>query len=304
MTLKQTEKINMYLGLDPFLDKTINTWQIVGIIPTIVSKFKSKLLLLDADATLQKELTLGYALNKRNKRISMANAAYRIKNGLQTFASETENEILYMKVNLSLTSLIEGSAISSRSRCQMIHDEAALVIDQLGPYAVLESDLIELQEKIEMFNEIISDPKSIKGLRKATNERIRQRIKEIDVILKTKMDKAAAILSNTAPEWVENYFTERRIYRLKTSFTEIIATFKNKETGKAVEGVTLTGTGDKGGEFLVLSSSNGIADKKQISPEIYNLSWEIPGFESGGMNQVKVSPGEKERLTIELIPNA
>ena len=42
--------------------------------------------------------------------------------------------------------------------------------------------------------------------------------------------------------------------------------------------------------------------KKQISAEVYDLSWEIPVFESGSMKDVKVSPGEKEEIEIELIP--
>ncbi|MEP7168946.1 MAG: hypothetical protein ABI855_06200 [Bacteroidota bacterium] len=302
MTLGQTEKINMYLGLDPYLDTTINIWQGVGIFPSIVSKYKLKLAALQADQSLQTELTTGYALDKQRKRIAMATAAYRIKSGLQAFASETDDDILYFKINLSLTALIEGAATRSKSRCEMIHDQAALVIANLGPYAVVAADLIDLQEKITAFNDIISNPKSIKGQRKAVNERIRQTIKDIDTILKRKMDKAAAILNNTAPEWVQDYFTERRIYRLKTQFTEIVATFKNKETGHEVAGVLLKAKGNKGAEFEIVSSSNGVADKKQASPEIYDLTWEIPGFESGEMKQVKVSPGEKEKLVIELIP--
>jgi hypothetical protein len=291
MTATQTEKINMYLGLNPFLDSTEIKWQTLGIFPSIVSKFKLKLLSLQSDETLQAELTTGYAKNKLKKRSDMAEAADRIKSSLQIFAEINENVIIYNKVDFSKTALMEGSAIRSKSRCQLIHDQAALVIEELGPFGVVASDLVELQEKIAAFNAIISDPKSIKGQRKVVNARIRQGIKDIDKILNRQMDKGAAVLSNTASEWVEDYFSVRKIYKHKTQFTEIIATFKNKETGLAVEGVTLKGTGNNGGEFLALSSSNGTADKKQISPEIYNLTWEMPGYESGEMKQVKVSAG-------------
>jgi hypothetical protein len=302
MTATQTEKINMYLGLNPFLDSTEIKWQTLGIFPSIVSKFKLKLLSLQSDETLQAELTTGYAKNKLKKRSDMAEAADRIKSSLQIFAEINENVIIYNKVDFSKTALMEGSAIRSKSRCQLIHDQAALVIEELGPFGVVASDLVELQEKIAAFNAIISDPKSIKGQRKVVNARIRQGIKDIDKILNRQMDKGAAVLSNTASEWVEDYFSVRKIYKHKTQFTEIIATFKNKETGLAVEGVTLKGTGNNGGEFLALSSSNGTADKKQISPEIYNLTWEMPGYESGEMKQVKVSAGEKEKVVIELVP--
>ncbi|MEP7170746.1 MAG: hypothetical protein ABI855_15360 [Bacteroidota bacterium] len=95
MTASQTEKINMYLGLNPYLDKTENIWETVGIFPTIVSKFKLKLAGLQADETLQTELTTGYAINKLNKRVDMTTTAYRIKSGLQTYFSEIEDDIAY-----------------------------------------------------------------------------------------------------------------------------------------------------------------------------------------------------------------
>ncbi|MBK7855278.1 MAG: carboxypeptidase regulatory-like domain-containing protein [Bacteroidetes bacterium] len=55
-------------------------------------------------------------------------------------------------------------------------------------------------------------------------------------------------------------------------------------------------------EYSVLSNSNGIADAKQITPEVYDLEFELPGFEKVLKSNIDMSPGEKEEITIEMVP--
>jgi hypothetical protein len=302
MNAKIKSKTDMYLGLLLFLNGTINTWEILQIFQAIFDDFEEKLSKLQTDHALAEELINGYAQEKRNKRTAMALDADRIKNAVQAYASDNEMDVLFMSVNLPLSSLMEGRSLRSKNKCQMIHNKALAVVGQLGPYGVVAGDLTGLQLKISAYNAICSSPKHVKGQRKVLNSGIRKECKAIDKLLKSRMDKAAKSLINTAPEWVENYLAERRVYDPKTTHTEIIAEFKNKATGTVVEGVLLKAKGSKGAEFEIYSAENGVADK-QINPEIYNLTWEIPGFESGEMKQVKVSPGEKEKLVIELIPS-
>lgn len=302
MTKKQTAKTNMYLGLEMYLNGRMNIWQVLALFVTLVTNFKNKVVNLQALQAKQEELLTGYAMQKRNARIAMAETAFRIKCALQTFASDQNNEILYMKVNWSLSDLIEGSSLASRNRCQVIYDQAIPVVDDLGPYAVTQDELEGLLRQIEAYNSIISGSKNVIGQRKQITKDIATAIREIDTLLKTKMDKLVANWKSSSPNFYDTYFIERKIYEAKTNFTEIVATFKNKTTGHEVEGVLFKGIGNKGGFFEAVSSINGVADKKQISPETYQLQWEIPGFESGSMSQVKVSPGEKEQLVIELVP--
>jgi len=291
----------MYLGLLLYLNGTMNIWQVLEMFVTIFNSFKGKLLTLQEKQALQEALITGYAMQKRTARVAMAEYAFRIKCALQTYASDIENEVIYMKVNWSLSDLIEGASVTSKNRCQVIYDQTLAVIEFMGPYAVIQSDLVELLLKINTYNAILSNSKNIIGQRKQVTKDIKTIIQQIDKILKTKMDKLVSNWKSSEKNFFDTYFIERKIYDPKTSFTEITATFKNKATGHEVEGVLLKGTGSKGGEFEIISSSTGKAEK-QISPEIYNLTWEIPGFQSGSKSQVKVSPGEKEKLEIELIP--
>lgn len=302
MTKKQTAKTNMYLGLMLYLNGTMNIWQVLAMFETIFNNFKDKLSNLQKMQAQQETILTGYAMQKRDARIAMAESAFIIKGALQTFASDTNNNIIYMNVNWSLSDLIDCASLTSKDRCQVIHDQALAVINDLASYAVVQADLDSLLTKILAYNTIISGSKKVIGVRKQITKDIKKEIQDIDKLLKTKMDKLVANWKSSEPNFYNTYFVERKIYEAKTNFTEIIAMFKNKTTGHEVEGVLFKGIGNKGGSFEVVSSTTGVADKKQISPETYNLQWEIPGFESGSMNKVKVSPGEKEQLVIELVP--
>lgn len=117
MTKKQSAKTNMYLGLMLYLNGTMNIWQVLAMFNNLVIGFRSKVTDLQRMQTLQEELLTGYAMQKRNARITMAETAFRIKCSLQTYASEINDDVIYMKVNWSLSDLIEGASVTSRNRC-------------------------------------------------------------------------------------------------------------------------------------------------------------------------------------------
>ena len=261
MTKTQTSKTNMYLGMLIYLSGTMSIWTLLTVFANAVTGFKAKVLTLQAKQALQEELLSGYARDKRNKRIAMVESAYRIKGALQGFASDTNNIILFDKINWSFSKLIEGSSIRSKNFCQTVHDKAVIELANLAPYQVTAADLDKLQTLISAYNDIISNPKKVLGERKQLTEDIQQLIVDIDGILKTKMDKLVANFMVSAPDFYNTYFKERKIYNGKTNFTEVVALFKNKETGHTLEGVVLKATGDKGAAFEILSNASGVADR-------------------------------------------
>lgn len=115
------------------------------------------------------------------------------------------------------------------------------------------------------------------------------------------MDKLMEHFKISSPDFYAQYFNDRKIYDAKTNYTEIRATIINKLTGLKLEGVKMTVDGDEH-DYEIISNTQGVADAKQIHPELYNLKFELPGFESVDVKNVDMSPGEKEELVIELIP--
>lgn len=291
----------MYLAVQLVVESKSVIWSVLLSFASAFAGYKVKLGMLTDAEKEQEEINKGYAQEKREKRIGMAEEANRIRSGVQAYAMDTEDLVLYERVNYAMSELLGGSSNRSRTRCQIIHDEANGVIGSLGDYGITAADITALQTAIDDFAAIISNPKDHIAARKMVTEKIVKLIREIDLILKKKMDKLMEHFRESAPDFYVQYFNDRKIYDAKTNFTEIRATIINKSTGMKLEGVKMMLDG-KDHDYEFLSNYNGIADAKQIHPEVYDLKFELPGFEVAEVKNVDMSPGEKELITVELKP--
>ncbi|MBK7854874.1 MAG: hypothetical protein IPJ79_08190 [Bacteroidetes bacterium] len=149
MTSTQKAKTNMYLGLLLFLNGTLNIWQVLAAFVTAFDEFKLKLQELQGQQARQEEITKGYAVQKRNALMKMADLAYKMKGALQAFAAATGNDILFGKINWSFTDLIEGASTVKKNRSQVILNFGKEEVGNLAAYSVTEADLEALEEAIE-----------------------------------------------------------------------------------------------------------------------------------------------------------
>lgn len=301
MNKRQNAKLNMYQSVKLVMDANQLIWQVLIAMVAAFTGFTGKLAALIVAAREQEENIKGYSEQKRLRRITMAEKANEIRSAIQAFAVETGNMVLFEKVNYSLTELLSGSGNRSRSRSQIIHEEAQEHETALADYGVTPEEIAELAEAIESFATIIAQPKEYIAKKKYYTELISSLIKDIDGILKNKMDKLMENFRLTAPQFYKEYFNNRIIFDAKTNYTEIRATILNEVTGEKLEGVKMVVDGPEH-DYEFLSNYNGIADAKQIHPEIYDLKFELPGFEVTEVKNVDMSPGEKELITVKLKP--
>ncbi len=249
----------------------------------------------------QADIIAGYVKDKRQKRQAMCESSFTIKSALQAYASDTGNVILFNLVNYALSELMSGSANRSLTRCKNIRALAIANAAALLNYGVTDAMLVDNGEAIDAFETVIANPKYRLAARKAATKDIKDAIKDVDAVIKDKLDKLMENFRLSAPDFYAQYFNDRKIYDAKTNFTEIVVLLLNKNTGAKLEGVAMKAKGVTK-EYYVLWNSNGVADAKQITPEIYGLEFELPGFEKATKANVEISPGEKEEITIEMVP--
>jgi hypothetical protein len=292
----------MYLSVLAILLLNSTIYQAILAMVNGTTLLKTLTDLLAAAIDRQRQLITGYAQEKRNKRIAMIQLAMKVKGGVQAYAEDNSLPVLFDSVDFEESILLSGRAIYSRSACQTIHSEAAGIIANLADYGIVAQDLIDLQVLITAFAGVISMPKAKKAELVTATEEIVTIMKKIDTLLKKKLDKQMLIFKNdpaTSQFW-NDYDNSRAINDPKTSFTEIKALILNSETNQPMSNVKMIASGEHN-TFEEISNDAGIADKKQISPEITNLLFEIPGFESYSTT-VDPNPGEKEVLTIKMKP--
>ncbi|HNU34662.1 MAG TPA: carboxypeptidase-like regulatory domain-containing protein [Bacteroidia bacterium] len=301
MTKRQNAKLNMYLAVLLVLNSNSIIWNVLAVFVTAFDSFKLKLQTLQRAVQRQADLIAGYAKDKRLKREAMAEQGFAIKSAIQAYAADTDNVILFDAVNYALSELMSGAANRSVTRCKNIRDLADVNKTALVAYGVTNEMLADYGKAIDDFEEVIANPRDQIGARKAATKDIKDGIAAVDAVLKDKLDKLMENFRLSAPEFYAQYYNDRKIFDAKTNYTEIRVLLLNKETGAKLEGVVMKAKGETK-EYSVLSNSNGIADAKQITPEVYDLEFELPGFEKVLKSNIDMSPGEKEEITIEMVP--
>ncbi|MEP7171389.1 MAG: hypothetical protein ABI855_18615, partial [Bacteroidota bacterium] len=84
---------------------------------------------------------------------------------------------------------------------------------------------------------------------------------------------------------------------------ELRIIFRDKNTNHILEGVKVIATGEEH-NYELFSNASGVADEKQIKPEIYDLEFELPGYEKAILENERVKLGTKLVLEVELTPRS
>jgi hypothetical protein len=115
------------------------------------------------------------------------------------------------------------------------------------------------------------------------------------------MKKGAAQFKDSAPEFFARLTDSFELKGLPTQRTDIDFIIKEKSSGAALPGVKVTAVPVKNPQTILNQFSNieGAADYTQISPEMYNVTFELPDHETV-TKVVEAERGKKVELTIEM----
>lgn len=302
MNARQNSKNSMYQSVLSVLTQNQSVYAAVTALVAAVDKYSTFFQALQVLIEQQRQIILGYAADKRNKRISMVYLAIKAKGAVQAYATESDNPILFEAVDFEEAKMMIERASYARAHAQLIHQNAIAAIDALNDYGLSPDDLTALQAAINAFALVASMPKSKKAELKTITKQLSEQFAKIDNILRNQLDRNMLIYksSPTASGFWLLYHNARKIYNPAYHITQVQATIFNSDTNQPMPNVKMIIT--QGTEtFEEISNDKGIAAKKQMHPELTQLSFEIPGFQPVS-STVSLSPGEKEEVIIKMKP--
>ena len=300
MNKTQIAKQNRNKGLELIIDENSLVWSGTPAFKDIYDmEFKPCVTDIDQAHERQKAAITGIAVDKRNKKSAMVEESLRVAGAGKAYAQAINDQTLFNKLDYSESELFGTGSVSSRNRCQIILDQATAVAASLIPYGI--TSLVPLTDKIAAFNLFISAPKNARALVKTATQDLITLTKKADLLLKRKLTPLMELFRVSAPQFYSDYHNNLTIDNIKTIFTELRITFRDKDTQQVLEGVKAVAKGDEN-EYELISNSNGIADEKQIKPEIYDLTFELPGYQKMELDNKRVKLGQKLELEVELVP--
>ncbi len=304
MNKNQDSKLQAWILLRILCNANNLIWQVLAAFVTAFNLFSDRLDTLIANATLQQELLNGYARQKQQSKFNMAKLANSIRSKIQAYAATIDDgDVLYTKVNYTISKLMTMSAPKSLAACKIIYKYADENRNALLPFGVIDADIDILNDLITTFTQQMVMPRQAIDQLKGLTARIKEDVSYIETIINKRLSKLMINFQDSAPIFYTDFFNCKRPMPYATSHTEFDIITKNKANGEVLNGVSVTAVGATK-TYTGKTVIQGQLDLKKISPELYDLIFEIPGYLPLTLSEQKASPGKHIQIVVELVPES
>jgi hypothetical protein len=154
----------------------------------------------------------GYAAEKKGRKTNLAEAAWFACCGLQSLASQTDNNKLAAQVKFARSAFFRGRENIFVNRCKFIAtlggENAALLSEK---YNVKPADLAALNEAITAFEAVQGKPRNGKAAQASATAELKRLFAELDKTLNEQLDPLIEKFKKTNTAFYNEYRTARSI---------------------------------------------------------------------------------------------
>lgn len=211
----------MVKGIIQLCDEYPAVVALVVAFQTALNALKAKVLEIEETALLGSLSIAGITDEKKSFKEIVCQLTIDIAGMIYAYAVETANSTLKQEVKLTLSSLKRKSDTELALICQSIHDRALEFKAQLNDYGVTNDMTTALQTAITDYAAASPKPRTAIGKRKTRKEMLKQQFKDLDEILKERMDNLMGKFRTSNAEFYESYFNLREVPDPHTTTTQL-----------------------------------------------------------------------------------
>ena len=300
MKSSQENKLSMYYAVQKICGVNNSVWK--GL-PAFVSAFASletNIGKIENALGIQVKNITGVTEDKGFIEDAMIEKTLQVSSAVFAYANDINDLALKGKVDLCKTDLNRLRDSISAQRCQLVHDEANVIVGSLGNYGITAADLSNLQAKVDAFGAMLASPRTAITERKGATNEIVKLLAKTDVVLKNKMDKLMEKFKVNNPEFYRLFFNARIIVELGSRTTSLNGKIKNENDDKSVENanVELVLNEGKPNERVetAVTDKNGEFGFETIPAGEHKLKVSKGGFEPTEVDNVKVKSGKSNKV--------
>ena len=211
MTAKDEAKLSMYRTVILFCNNNLSTINVNAAFLAVLALITTKVSTLLTNETAARKQTKGVAQDKGTQRATLCLNAFDIASIVFAYATEINNLTLQQAVKFSITDLEKTKDDLLAPTCNNIKKAASDNLAALAGYGIVAATLTTFQTNIDAYSGSVPKPRLAKTAKTTSNKNVKTTFKEIDAILKTRMDKLAPTFRTTAPNFLTEYKEARKI---------------------------------------------------------------------------------------------
>jgi hypothetical protein len=220
MRAKQENKLSMYYAVQKVCKANNLVWNGLPAFVTAFGDYETNIGKIEDALGAQEKNITGVSQDKDAIEDSMIDKALEVANAVFAYASDKGDFTLKGKVDFSRSDLKQVRDSFAMQRCQIIKDEATLIVAALASYGVTANDLKTLQTRIDAFGGILAAPRTAITERKGATDEIGKLLRKVDGILTNKLDKLVEKFKVPSPEFYRLFFDARKIVNIGTRHEE------------------------------------------------------------------------------------
>ncbi len=290
----------MVKGIILFCDEFPSVVSQVTAFQNAVTALKAKVAEIEETAELSSLSLAGITADKKNFKETVCQLTVDIAGMISAYAVETSNSTLKQEVNLTISRLKRKSDTELVLICQAVHDRAVEFKAELGDYGVTNDMTAELQTAITNYADASPKPRTAIGKRKTRKEIIKQLFRELDEILKDRMDALMGKFRTSKPEFYQTYFNLREIPDPSTTTTTLKGIITDSSNATPIKGAVITvvelaktATTDSKGEYSI----------KPIEHGKHTVTIAKDGYQTFEDDEIEIKLGDIRHLDVSLVSN-
>ena len=298
----------MIEGLLNFLNSNSDVYSTYDPMKDAVTELTGEAQAIDDAETAQQINIKGYTTVKKSKRKVMALKGDAMRRKVQGEASDKKDPVRYEEMDIPFSKMMYGGSKTAQLLTQSIYDAAnALSPADKTKYQISDGDLAAFLLSITEYAAVLVAPRSAISNRRSITESIPSLVHQGMETIETKLDRFVANYVDT--DFYSQYFTHRVIVDPAYKITTVEGLVKNP-SNSGLFGVKVKGTGkDKdtgeptGNTFEEITDVSGKFKKPEISPEIWDLEFELDEYTKVKIENLDIQAGEHQKVSVVLQPN-
>jgi len=289
--------IGMFNSVYYHLSTNQSKWASQTAIKQSVNNFKTELTTLAEIARDAGRNIAGVAQSKEMMKQLVINKILTMSGKLVAFASTMKYYELKEAMSFSKSGLNRLGAAGIISVCNAILKEINTYPDPLVNYGIAQTDIESFNEQISEYEKSASSPRNAASSRKALNIALKDKIREIKIMIKEQLDTLILPYKETDRVFYDEYRNNRIIIDPKTSFTQLSGIVTNTVTKEPVKNALVSVPGTS---YLTNTRKDGTFNLRIPQPGTVNVKVELFGYEAATINGVEIKLGKNTELPVTL----
>jgi hypothetical protein len=212
MTDKQEHKLRMYYAVSAVCETNAELWQENEAFTSSYKKFQSKIPLIQKYGDILKMEAIASESFKCFDRIELEEMGFYFSMKLLEYARETNNEMLVSEILANRNALMKASDNELIAICNILVMEASKYVQNLNSFGINPENITEFQNFVNYFSKNYNRLRHVISKNKTAEELLKKTFKEIEEIIKEKLDPEIEYFKNSYPGFYEAFRAARVEY--------------------------------------------------------------------------------------------